>query len=193
MAKKFQMTLLIIGLVFLLAACGTKDVNGDGNLDNNVENESPDQTELNDDNSTENEENKDNVGNNENESKEKEDAAKSEEDMKGLFAELGYTKVEIEIEYDNDEEFEIEIKERKDGSMKAKVEDEINDIEIKEVLEAFNYLYPYIKELNITDAEPREEVIETVLRVFGMDEDYEKFEAEFKFTDGSSIEYEHKR
>lgn len=112
--------------------------------------------------------------------------------MREKFKSLDFRKIEIEIEYSNDQEFEIEIKEKKDGRIKAEVEDEINHIKIKDPLEAFNYLYPFVSELTISQSTSKDAAIREILEVFNMEKNYKEFEAEFTFRDGTSIEYNDK-
>src|SRR5690625_7747093 len=88
--------------------------------------------------------------------------------MKGMLDTLNFTKIEVEIDYENDREFEVEIKEKKDGTIKAEVEDEINNIEIENYLEAFNYIFPYAEKLNISKENSRDEEIAVILDVFIM-------------------------
>lgn len=116
----------------------------------------------------------------------------NEEDMRVMLEQLGLTKIEVEIDY-ADREFEVEIKQKEDGTIKAEVDDELNGLEIEQTLKAFNYIFPFIKDLNIEQATPKEEAIEKIVDHFGVPEDYIEFEAEFTFSDGTSIEYEDKR
>lgn len=188
---------LIILLCASLIACAkdseeNQPLSNDANIEENQEN-----NELNRENEGLEENN--NSENNE-EQKEQESMndpdlqeATNEEEMKQMLDALHFTKVEVEVDYPNGQEFEIEIKQKKDGTIKAEVEDELNAFEIEDHLKAFNYLFPFVKELTITQETPRDEALDEIIRIFDLPEDYHEIEAEFTFKDGTSIEYEIER
>lgn len=118
--------------------------------------------------------------------------ASNDDDMARMMDKIDYQEFELEVEYPNDGEYEIEIEHRKDDTVKAKIEDEVNNIE-KYDEAAFNDLYPLVSQLTITQQTTKEEAIQETLAIFNLSEDYEKFELEIKFKDGTKIEFESKK
>ncbi|HLQ74302.1 MAG TPA: YusW family protein [Bacillota bacterium] len=121
------------------------------------------------------------------------DEAQSDEDMQVMMEELNFYEFELEVEYSDDKEFEVEIEHHDDGRVEAEVEDELSDLEIEDDLKAFNYIFPKVKELDITQETSKEDAIEQVLAAFDLSADYEEFELEIEFTDGTEIEFEDKK
>lgn len=187
--KYFRWTVLILAMVFLLAACSNNNdpktddtpMNNNNVSDNNT-------SETNDDAS--NDVSNDAIGNNDASSDEALPVeAATEEDMKILFESLPFTKVDVEVDYSNGQEFEVEMKQRNDGSLEADVDDEINQVDLEDDLQAFNYIYTRVKDLNIEQNTSKEDAIPMILDAFELSDDYVKFEAEFTFTEGTTIEY----
>src|SRR5699024_5568268 len=103
---------------------------------------------------------------------------------------LSFTEFEIEISYGKDKEYEAEIERHSNGDIEAELEDELNGIEIDDDLKAFNEIYPNARKLNIQKDTEKQDVIDQVLKAFDLDSNYEEFEAEFKFEDGTKISFE---
>lgn len=116
--------------------------------------------------------------------------AKNQEDMKRMMEELDFAEIEIEISYGNDKEYEAEIERHHNGEVEADVEDEINGVDLDDDIEAFNYIYPNVKKLKITRDIGKQDVIDQMLSAFDLEENYEKFEVEFKYEDGTKISFE---
>lgn len=116
--------------------------------------------------------------------------ANNQEDMKKMMEELNFTEIEVEISYGKDKEFEFEIEHHSNGDIEAEVEDELNGIDIDNDLEAFNHVYPNVKKLEIDQGTDKQEVIKQVLEAFDLKDNYEEFEVEFKFEDGTKLSYE---
>src|SRR5699024_4809232 len=168
-----------IFMVLFLAACSTDD-GADSGDDNDVptaedEAENTDeQDQADDDNndideSVEGEEDKD-----VDDSQQAEDQA----DMKKLMDDLNTDELDIEISYGSDQEYEVEIDHHDNGDIGADVEDEVSGEDLDNDLDAFNKLYPLVKQLEIEQDTDKEEVIQQVLDVFDLEDNYEKFEVE---------------
>lgn len=119
--------------------------------------------------------------------------AQNQADMQALMEELNIQEFELEVEYGDDLEYEVEIERHRDGKIEAEVEDQINGIEIDDDLAAFNYLLPYVQKLGISKGMEKQEVIDHVLEVFELDSNYEEFELEIEFNDGTELEIEDER
>lgn len=112
--------------------------------------------------------------------------------MQEKMDQLTIREIGIEVSYGKDREYEAEIEQDKGRSIEAEVEDEINGVYLKGE-EAFNDLYPKVQQLNLTKDSTKEETIEQILRIFNLESNYEKFEVEIDFTDGSELEVEDKK
>src|SRR5699024_12484996 len=107
--------------------------------------------------------------------------------MKSKMDELDYVDFELEVDYGQDKEYEAEI-EQKEGNVKADLEDEINGEDLNGQ-EAFDKIYPLVDKLTISKDTEKEDVIEEVLEVFDLDDDYRELELEFTFSDGVKTEF----
>src|SRR5690625_7046817 len=78
------------------------------------------------------------------------------------MGELDYKEIEIEVDYGDNSEYEIEIEQNDNDTIDAQIEDDINDEYLKGT-DAFNTLYPMVKELSINQDTSKEDAIEDVL------------------------------
>lgn len=180
--KKVLLFISMMIVSLALVACGGND---DANNESDVTGDEGmvDETEQNmtDDNDA----TKDEESNNE------ETETTDSDDMKAKMDELEYTDFELEVDYGPDKEYEAEI-EQKDGNVKADLEDEINGEDLNDQ-EAFDKIYPLVKQLTIDKDTEKDEAIAEVLDVFDLEDDYEKLELEITFSDGVKVEFEIKR
>lgn len=116
----------------------------------------------------------------------------NQEDMLQRMDELDYAEFELEVEYAGETEYEAELETKSVGTVKAKIEDELNHVE-KNGTEAFDELYPLVQKLTITQQTNKEEAISEVLKTFNLPTDYTKFDLEITFNDGTKIEFEDKK
>ena len=116
----------------------------------------------------------------------------TKEDIQNKMEEIDYIDFELDVQYQNNQEYEVELEQKSDQSTKAKIEDELNNIK-KVGEDAFNDLYPLVKQLTITQQTSKEEAIKEILTVFDLPEDYVKFDLEIKFKDGTKVEFEDKK
>lgn len=119
--------------------------------------------------------------------------AQNQEDMQKMMEQLDFHEFKLEVEYENDKDYTVEIEHHSDGRIDAEVEDELQDVFIKDDVDAFNYLFPLVSKLNVTKDMAKEDLIAHVLDVFELDANYKEFEVEFEFNDGSELEVEDKR
>ncbi|MCJ7839795.1 YusW family protein [Lederbergia sp. NSJ-179] len=115
-----------------------------------------------------------------------------QEQMKSQMDKLDFAEIEMEISYGKDQEYEAEIEQDKNRPIEAKVEDEINN-EFLKGKEAFDSIYTKAEKLTLTKDSSDQETIDQVLNAFGLDKDYEKFEVEITFNDGSRLDVEDRK
>ena len=96
------------------------------------------------------------------------------------------------MDYANNEEYEAELEKNSNNSIEAEIADTLNQVK-KKGSDAFNELYPLVKQLTITQETSKEEAIQEVMKVFNLPEDYKEFELEIRFKDGTKIEFEDKK
>lgn len=113
-------------------------------------------------------------------------------DTQADMEQLSFKEIEVEVSYGDDKEYEAEIEQDNNEPIKAKVEDELNDVYLKDQ-EAFDDLYPKVKNLDLTKDSSDQATIDQVLDIFDLQADYEKFEVEIKFNDGSKLEVEDRK
>ncbi len=58
--------------------------------------------------------------------------------------------------------------------------------------EAFEQIYSQLEQVTLDKDSSKEEVIDTILQAFELDSDYDEFEVELIFHDGTKLEYEDK-
>lgn len=189
--KKAMMMVNACVLVAFLAACGAQN----DSTNEPAESNPPETNQTEDTSQSDNQDNvtEENTTDDEKTSGETDKTeATSQDDMKEMMAVLNFSEIEIDISYGSDQDYEAEIDHRDNGDIEADVEDDVNGIHIEDDLEAFNELYPKVKQLDITQDTAKEDVIQQVLQAFDLKDDYEKFDVEIKFNDGKKISYEDK-
>lgn len=182
--KKILVFLSISFILLFAAACGddAEPVENDDNQADTEEAESDEQEQSED-------ENEEAAENEESDLEE----AKNQDDMKTMMENVDFVEFELEVEYASDKEFEVEIERHHNGDIEAEVEDELNDNFIKDDVEAFNYIFPKIKDLNISRDMDKQDAIDQMLEAFDLADDYEEIEIEFEFLDGKELEFEEER
>lgn len=113
-------------------------------------------------------------------------------DMQANMDKLSFKEIELDVSYGKDKEYEAEIEQDENEPIKAKVEDELNEIYLKGQ-EAFDDVYSKVKNLDVTKDSSQQETIDRILEAFNLQADYEKFEVEIKFNDGSKLEVEDRK
>ncbi|MBO0992271.1 YusW family protein [Bacillus sp. SD088] len=174
-------TLLVFSsfvLMCFLAACGNGNTNDIDSAQNNT------QEDVSPNNET-------GTGN---DSKDNEETGNSndQEEMKTQMDKLDFSEIEVEVSYGHDQEYEAEIEQDKNQPIEAKVEDEINN-EFLNGKEAFDSIYSKAEKLTLTKDSSDQETIEQILDAFDLDNEYEKFEIEITFDDGSKLDVEDRK
>lgn len=121
------------------------------------------------------------------------DQAENQDDMKNMMEALGFDELEMEVSYGRDQEYELEIEHHSHGDVEAEIEDEINGVDIDDDLQAFNHIYPYVKELDVDRSMEKQTLIDQVLEAFELEDNYEKFEVEITFPDGTKLSVEDRK
>lgn len=183
--KRLFMFMMTMAVLLFVVACSnngsdTNNLPENGGADN-------DQNNVVDDNEN------DAVNNETNDTEGAEEEAANQEDMQAMLEILDFYEIELEVSYGPDQEFEVEIEHHSNGDVEAEVEDELNDVDLNDDVEAFNYIYPYVKNLKVSKDMDKQSVIDAVLQAFDLEADYEKFEVEFEFEDGVELEFEDKK
>lgn len=180
--KKLYLIATILVLSLIIAACGQS--NDTGNLDSNnggTTGEQNDNTGVqnNDGNVTDNDMTDDS---------QTEDSTANADDRVQKMESLEYIDFELDVKYNDDQDYEADL-ELENNRVEAKIEDDLNGIEI-EGDGAFDELYPLVEQLTIDQNTSKEDAITQVLDVFDLPTDYEEFELEIKFKDGTKKEYD---
>lgn len=101
---------------------------------------------------------------------------------------FNFSKFDLDVEYKGlNNDYEVEYENEKDD-MEAKIDDEANDNHLKGN-EAFDELSPQFEKLTFDQNTSEEDVVKEVSKVFNLKNDYESFELEVRFADGTEKEY----
>lgn len=169
--KKIFLFIALMALTLVVVACGTTKDD-----DNKVENDPVVDT---DGNTGTNSDQTENAGN--------------QEDMQSKMDELDYTEFNLSVDYADQREYEAELEKNSDNSIEAEIDDSINNVK-KKGTEAFDELYPLVKQLTIVqETTKEEEAINEILKVFNLEDNYSEFDLEITFKDGTKIEFEDKK
>lgn len=180
-------------LVLIFATACSNDNNNDvkepSNVNDttNVENETEKNVEKNnDDTNNESETDTENTSSSDGDK----DKAENQDDMKEMIESLDFYEFELDVSYGSDKDYEIKIEHHSNGDIEAEVENELNDINIKDDVEAFNYIYPNAMKLDVSKDMDKQDAIDQVLKAFDIPEDYKEMDIEFEFEDGTKLEFE---
>lgn len=115
-----------------------------------------------------------------------------DEYMREKMAELNFSEIEIDVEYRGGKEYEAEIDQDRNEPILAKVEDDLNNVYLRG-REAFDHIFERASKLDLTSNSTKQQVIDQVLDVFNLPNDYIKMDVEIKFDDGKKIDIEDRR
>ncbi|EMA6344068.1 YusW family protein [Bacillus cytotoxicus] len=103
---------------------------------------------------------------------------------------LNFNEFDLDVDYqDTKKDYEADYKHKSaDQKMEAKIEDHKANVNLTSD-EAIAKLSPLLKKLTFDKNTPDQEVIDQVVDVFQLDKDYQKFELEVVFSDGTKKEY----
>lgn len=176
--------ILLLAAMFIvaltLAACGGGDNNNDNNNNDTNANQGADNTDqgTNEVDDQAGNDTNDKVTDNNNESG----------DMQAKMDELDYVDFELSVEYDENKEYEASLEKNQIGSVEAELEDQLNNVN-SNGQEAFDEIYPNVKELTIDQNTNKDDAIQQVLDVFSLESNYMEFDLEITFKDGTTIEF----
>jgi len=184
--KTIMRGIIFMILIGLLAACGNDATdnydatqNNTSELDNTEESTDVDKDES---DSTAPEEN---GADHENDANEIDDQTMIKEKMD----DLGLAEIEIEVEYPDNTEYEVEIEKDAQGNYKVELEDEIENIKLKGI-DAFEAIIPNLEKVEITKDSNHDDIINQIISAFELNGDFDEFEIEVVFSDGSMMEFE---
>ncbi|MEY8350410.1 YusW family protein [Bacillus cereus] len=103
---------------------------------------------------------------------------------------LNFNEFSLDTDYqDTKKDYEADYKNKAaDKKMEAKIEDHKTDVKFTGD-EAITKLSPLLQKLKFDKDTPDQEVIDQVVDVFQLDKDYQKFDLEVVFSDGTKKEY----
>lgn len=167
-------------LIVVLGACGTLDDETDEST-----NPSDEDIEVDDNEATDELQSDSDVTNS------KEESHSDENDKNAKMQKLDFAEFDLELEYHDDKEYEAEIDKSSSGEYKAELKDELTNTHLRGD-EAFEQIYSQLEQVTLDKDSSKEEVIDTILQAFELDSDYDEFEVELIFHDGTKLEYEDK-
>lgn len=182
--KRLSILALILLLAVFTAACGNASGGNDPTNNGNQNSGETNTGSTNNDNTGSNNDNGD--SNNDN------TGSNDQDYMKSKMAQINFSEIEVEVSYGKDQEYEAEIEQDKNRPIEAEIEDELNNV-YKKGKAAFDEIYPKASQLNLSSNSSDQEVIDQVLKAFDLKPDYEKFEVEITFNDGTKLEVEDKK
>ncbi|EFI70637.1 YusW family protein [Lysinibacillus sp. HST-98] len=100
---------------------------------------------------------------------------------------FNFIEFSLDVDYSATESYEVEYEDKKTG-IEAKLEDDRK----KEKLqgdEAYTKLEPLFKQLNFDSTTSNDEVIDQVIKVFNIDDNYQSIEVDVEFVDGNEKEF----
>ena len=192
--KNIVQFIFAIMLIGVLAACGGDSTdNNDVDQDDTTETPETDDTTINEEDDDQAiEENPDQADDGtENDEATNGDVAQDDNQatIKETMEELDLAEIEIKVEYPNDNEYELEIDKSSQGNYEVELDDEINNIKLKG-MDAFDTILPNLEKLDITKESSKEDVIAQVIEAFELNDDYEEYDIEVIFSDGTKMEFE---
>jgi hypothetical protein len=104
---------------------------------------------------------------------------------------FNFTDFDLDVDYGNQESYEVDYELEKEET-ETKLEDDRNNIQL-EGQEAFDQLRPQLEKLKFDQNTSDDEVVSEVLKAFSLGDDYQDFELEVKFNDGTEKKYKHKK
>ena len=188
MMKKISVFILTMAFSFVLVACGNAEKDNNQAVDEPVTGEKSNGA-IND--VTTNDVTDQPKGT-ESTKTEQNNTVANQDDMQKKMGDLEYVDFELGVDYADHQEYEAELEKNSDDSIDAEIEDSLNNVK-KKGSEAFNELYPMVKQLTITQQTNKQDAIQEVMKVFNLPKDYTEFEVEIRFKDGTKIEFEDKR
>ena len=101
---------------------------------------------------------------------------------------FNFTEFSLDVDYSATESYEVDYDNERSG-MEAELEDNRKNEKLYGD-EAFTKLEPLFKKLTFDSTTPNDEVIDQVISVFNIADDYNSIKVEVKFEDGTEKEFE---
>lgn len=100
---------------------------------------------------------------------------------------FNFIEFSLDVDYSATESYEVEYEDKKTG-IEAKLEDDRKNEKLQGD-EAYTKLEPLFKQLNFDSTTPNDEVIDQVIKVFNIDDNYQSIEVDVEFVDGNEKEF----
>lgn len=116
-----------------------------------------------------------------------EDAAQQVNENATEINSFAFTQFSLDVDYSATESYEVDY-ENKTSGMEAELEDDRNNEKLRGD-QAYTKLEPLFKQLTFDSTTPNDGIIEQIIAVFHIAEDYQSIEVEVKFVDGTEREF----
>ncbi|ATP38714.1 hypothetical protein CSE16_00965 [Solibacillus sp. R5-41] len=103
---------------------------------------------------------------------------------------FNFSNFSLDVDYGIDDSYEVDY-EQKENGVEASIEDRNN--KVIRGNDAYSKLEPIFKSFTFTSASTDQDIISEVLKAFDLDENYQEFEVEIHFSDGSIKEFKNKK
>lgn len=113
---------------------------------------------------------------------------KQENENTAKTAIFNFTDFSLDVDYSATESYDVDYDNERTG-MEAELEDDRNNEKLYGD-EAYTKLEPLFKQLTFDSTTPNDEVIDQVISVFNIADDYQSIEVEVKFEDGTEKEFQ---
>ncbi|WP_409367068.1 YusW family protein [Lysinibacillus sp. 38-6] len=100
---------------------------------------------------------------------------------------FNFLEFSLDVDYTATESYEVEYENKKNG-IEAKIKDERTNEKIQGD-EAYTKIEPLLKQLTFDSTTSNDEVIDQVIKVFNITDDYQSIEVEVEFADGTEKEF----
>lgn len=100
---------------------------------------------------------------------------------------FNFLEFSLDVDYSATESYEVEYEDKKTG-IEAKLEDDRKNEKLQGD-EAYTKLEPLFKQLNFDSTTPNDEVIDQVIKVFNIEDNYQSIEVDVEFVDGNEKEF----
>ena len=100
---------------------------------------------------------------------------------------FNFLEFSLDVDYSATESYEVEYENKKTG-ISAKLQDDRQNVKLQGD-EAYTKLEPLFKQLNFDSTTPNDEVIDQVIKVFNIEDNYQSIEVEVEFMDGNEKEF----
>lgn len=100
---------------------------------------------------------------------------------------FNFSAFNLEVDYVDRLSYEVEY-----THIGTEINARINDLDQQKVIgkDAFNQLAPHFQEMSFDEDSSKDEVINEVIKILGLDPTFKEFELDVTYHDGSRIEYE---